>query len=109
MPIPKPLAAVAAQVDATFAKHKVKLTLGGEPTYLPLKPVGAEWSITALGPTKLGYGYALADALIADSLANAVVIYSPGKLYPGEVNPRWALNLIWKRDGSPLVPALGAK
>jgi uncharacterized protein (DUF2126 family) len=109
MPIPKTLAAVAAQVDATFAKHKVRLTLGGEPTYVPLDPVGPEWSITALGPTKLGYGYALADALIADSLTNAVVIYSPGKFYPGEVNPRWALNLVWKRDGSPLVPALGAK
>lgn len=109
MPIPKPLADVAAHVEATFAKHKVKLTLGGEPTYVPLDPVGAEWSITALGPTKLGYAYALADALIADSFQNAVAIYSPGKYYPGEVNPRWALNLVWKRDGSPFVPSLGAK
>ena len=109
MPIPKSLADVAAQVDATFAKHKVKLTLGGEPTYVPLDPVGAEWSITALGPTKLNYAYALAGTLIADSLPNAVTIYSPGKYYPGEVNPRWALNLVWKLDGSPLVPSLRAK
>src|SRR6187397_1159678 len=101
MPISKALAAVAAQVDATFARHKVKLTLGGEPTYVPLDPIGPEWSITALGPTKLGYAYALANALIADTLPNAVTIYSPGKCYPGEVNPRWALNLVWKRDGSP--------
>src|SRR5215207_6918541 len=98
MAISESFAAVADKVDATFAKHGVKLTLGGEPTYVPLDPIGPEWSITALGPTKLGYAYALAEALIAQSLANAVPIYSPGKYYPGEVNPRWALNLVWNRD-----------
>lgn len=105
--LPKALAAVADQVDATFVAHDVKLTLGGEPTYVPLDPVGPEWSITALGPTKLRYAYALADALVAQSLPNAVAIYSPGKFYPGEVNPRWAINLVWNRDGTPLVPSLG--
>jgi len=106
MPIPDSLAAVANKVEATFEKHGVKLTMGGEPTYVPFEPTGAEWSITALGPTKLKYGYALADALIAQTLPQAVVILSPGKFYPGETNARWALNLIWNRDGSPLVPAL---
>jgi uncharacterized protein (DUF2126 family) len=109
MPIPKSLAAVATKVELTFARHQVKLTLGGEPTYVPLEPIGQEWSITALGPTKLGYAYALAGALIANPLPHAVTIFSPGKYYPGEVNPRWALHLIWNRDDSPLVPALGAK
>ncbi len=106
MKIPKALARVADQIDATFAAQGVKLTLGGEPTYVPNDPVGAEWSITALGPTKLTYGYALAEALIAQSIPNAVTVYSPGKFYPGEVNPRWAINLVWNRDGTPLVPAL---
>ncbi len=106
MKIPKSLARVADKVDATFAAHGVKLTLGGEPTYVPDDPQGPEWSITALGPTKLRYGYALAEALIAQALPNAVPVYSPGKFYPGEVNPRWAINLVWNRDDSPLVPAL---
>ena len=106
MKIPKDLARVADAVDATFAAHGVRLTLGGEPTYVPLDPQGPEWSITALGPTKLRYGYALADALIAQSLPNAVPVFSPGKFYPGEINPRWAINLVWNRDRSPLVPAL---
>ena len=101
-----PLAAIAARVERTFAKHRVALTLGGEPTYVPLDPVGSEWSITALGPTKLRYAYALADALIAQALPNAVPIYAPGKSYPGEVNPRWSLVLVWNQDASPLVPAL---
>lgn len=107
MKIPKALAAVADKVEATFAEHNVKLTLGGEPTYVPLEPAGPEWGVTALGPTKLRYGYALADALIAQSLPNAVAVYSPGKFYPGELNPRWAINLVWNRDGTPLVPSLG--
>jgi uncharacterized protein (DUF2126 family) len=106
MPIPDSLAAVAAKVEATFEKHAVKLTMGGEPTYVPFEPEGPEWSITALGPTKLKYAYTLADTLIAQSLPQAVKIFSPGKYYPGEVNPRWALNLLWNRDGTPLVPAL---
>ncbi|HYR58062.1 MAG TPA: transglutaminase family protein, partial [Chthoniobacteraceae bacterium] len=91
--------------EEIFRRHAVKLTMGGEPTYVPLEPAGAEWSVTALGPTKLRYAYALADVLIADALPNAVPIFSPGKFYPGEVNPRWAINLVWNRDGSPLVPA----
>ena len=101
-----PLDAVATAVEAAFARRRVRLTLGGEPTYVPVEPVGSEWSITALGPTKLRYGYALADALIAQALPNAVASYSPGKSYPGEVNPRWAINLVSKRDGSPFVPSL---
>jgi uncharacterized protein (DUF2126 family) len=102
-----PLEAVARVVEATFVRRRVRLTLGGEPTYVPDDPQGAEWSIAALGPTKLRYGYALADALIAQSLPNAVAIYSPGKSYPGETNPRWAIHLVWNRDGAALVPALG--
>ncbi len=98
--------AAAKVIEATFKKHAVKLTMGGEPTYVPLEPDGAEWSITALGPTKLTYAYAFADALIAQAVPNAVGVLSPGKFYPGEVNPRWALNLVWNRDGSPFVPAL---
>ncbi len=101
-----PLEAVADAVESAFARRRVKLTLGGEPTYVPDEPLGPEWSIAALGPTKLRYAYALTDALIAQSLPNAVAIYSPGKSYPGETNPRWAINLVWNRNGAAFVSAL---
>ncbi|MDB6173088.1 MAG: hypothetical protein JWL59_2399 [Chthoniobacteraceae bacterium] len=99
-----PIEEITAKIEATFARHKVKLTLGGEPTYVPVDPTGAEWSITALGPTKLGYAYSLAEALIAEAIPNAAMIYSPGKTYPGEVNPRWTINMVWRTDGAPLFP-----
>src|SRR5207249_2090084 len=74
--------------------------LGGEPSYVPVTPEGAEWNVTAVGPTKLNYAYAFADALIKSSLPHAVTFFSPGKSYPGEINPRWAVHVLWKRDGS---------
>ena len=89
----------AAKIDATFAKHGVQLTLGGEPTYVPLEPLGSEWNVTALGPTKLSYAWALADRLIANILPHALALLSPGKSYPGEANPRWVLQLVWRKDG----------
>ena len=90
-------------VSARFRKHGVKLTLGGEPTFVPVNPEGPEWNVTAVGPTKLNYAYALANALMKNSLRAAVPFFSPGKSYPGEVNPRWAIHLLWNRDGSPLT------
>lgn len=90
-------------MDARLRKLGVKLTIGGEPSYVPLDPQGAEWNVSAIGPTKLRYAYAMADALLKDVLAKAEPFYSPGKTYPDEPNPRWAVHLLWKRDGSPLV------
>lgn len=100
---PQSLGQIGREVSARLRKHGIKLTLGGEPTYVPDDPAGPEWSVTAVGPTKLDYAYALADALIDKSLPGAVAFFSPGKSYPGEVNPRWTIHLLWNRDGSPLV------
>jgi uncharacterized protein (DUF2126 family) len=85
-------------------KHGIRLTMGGEPTYVPVQPYGPEWSITALGPTKLGYARTLAANLIQQYLPNAISVHSPGKLYPGEVNPRWTIFLVWRTDGAPITP-----
>lgn len=100
---PKTLSALSRQITRRLRARGVELTLGGEPSYVPVSPDGAEWQITAVGPTKLRYAYDMAAALIRQSLPGAVAFYSPGKSYPGETNPRWALHLIWNQDGSPLV------
>jgi uncharacterized protein (DUF2126 family) len=54
---------VSAAIEARLAAAEVQLTLGGEPTYVPNKPEGAEWAFAADGPTKLGYARALAAQL----------------------------------------------
>jgi len=95
----------ARNITEQLAGQGVQLTLGGEPSYVPIEPVGAEWNITAVGPTKLQYAWDFADALIADSIQGGVVFFSPGKSFPGEMNPRWALHILWNRDGSPIYRA----
>ncbi|HEY8901239.1 MAG TPA: transglutaminase family protein [Chthoniobacterales bacterium] len=94
--------AAAKWADAIFAKEGIQLTLGGEPTYVPLHPDGPEWSFSAVGPTKLSYARRMADELLKGSMAGGAVFFSPGKQYPGEVNPRWALRMLARRDGRKL-------
>ncbi|MBV9489394.1 MAG: transglutaminase family protein [Verrucomicrobia bacterium] len=85
---------LAQRVEASLTGAGIQLTLGGEPTFIPLDPQGAEWAYAAVGPEKLAYAYRFADALTEKLWPEALVLYTPGKLYPGEVNPRWAINVI---------------
>lgn len=99
----------AARAENIFADHGVTLTLGGEPTYIPVHPDGPEWSYAAVGPTKLNYAWKVAAHLRKTRLPGAATFFCPGKLYPGEVNPRWVVRLLANRDGTPLfrLPARG--
>jgi uncharacterized protein (DUF2126 family) len=103
---------VAAAVEQRFAAAGIRLTLGGEPTYVPLQPSGAEWSVAADGPTKLPLARAMARELQRRQWPGSTLLYCPGKRYEGEVNPRWALRMFIGVDGEPAVrwpePADGA-
>lgn len=95
----------AKWADAIFERGGIRLTLGGEPTYVPENPEGPEWSFSAVGPTKLGYARRMANELLQTRMAGGAVFFSPGKQYPGEVNPRWALRIVARRDRRPLFRA----
>ena len=97
--------ATAAALEARLEAAGIALTMGGEPTLVPIDPQGAEWSVAADGPTKLAYARALAAELQRIAWPGSTLIYCPGKRYDGEVNPRWALRLITGRDGQPLAGA----
>ncbi len=96
-------AQVSALIEQRLAAAGVQLTLGGEPTYVPDQPEGAEWSFAADGPTKLGYARALAAQLQQRAWPGSTLMYCPGKRYDGEVNPRWALRLFTGAGAEPVV------
>jgi len=85
---------IASQAEQVLQTKSVLLTMGGEPTYVPEDPEGPEWNFAAVGPTKLLYAYAFARAVEKEVWPGSLLLCSPGKLYPGEVNPRWALHVL---------------
>jgi uncharacterized protein (DUF2126 family) len=100
---------VAAAAEKIFHRHGVRLTLGGEPTMVPVNPSGAEWNYSAVGPEKLGFARRLAEELVATWLPDGTAFYSPGKQYPGEPNPRWALRILYSADRHIPAPAAVSK
>ena len=98
----KEILACGAAVEASLKRTGVLLTMGGEPTFVPITPSGAEWQTAALGPTKLAYARKLARELVRSAFPGAAVVETSGKHYPGEPLPRWALLIQRRADGAPL-------
>jgi uncharacterized protein (DUF2126 family) len=76
--------------------------MGGEPTFVPVAPSGAEWQTAALGPTKLDYARRLARELVNHAFPGSVILETSGKHYPGEPLPRWALLIQRRSDKQPV-------
>ncbi len=90
-------------VDRALEKGDVRLTMGGEPTFVAASDFEApEWNIEALGPTKRGYADRLIRKLTPLWAKGAALTYNMGKHYPGEQLPRWAIHAHWRADGEPV-------
>jgi len=92
--------ALGRRVDSELAAHDVRLTMGGEPTFVStLDMESPEWNTAALGDDKRRMSEQLLWRLKSRYAPEGLVHHGMGKWYPGEQLPRWALSLYWRRDG----------
>jgi len=95
--------ALGDKVDGLLEQNDVRLTMGGEPTFVSIDDMeSAQWNTEALGKEKLALAKQLLLRLRDHFAPKGLLHYGQGKWYPGEEVPRWALGLFWRTDGHPM-------
>ena len=91
---------VGRAVDARLVANDVRLTMGGEPTFISVdEPEEPEWTVDADGEHKRVLAWDLAQRLADRFAPGGLVQHGQGKWYPGEPLPRWQLGIVWRTDG----------
>ncbi len=95
--------ALGRAVDRELERDDVRLTMGGEPTFVSSDaPDAPEWNFTAVSEAKRLLSGELLGRLRERFAPGALMHYGQGKWYPGEALPRYALCAFWRKDGVPV-------
>lgn len=95
--------ALGYQVDADIIQNDIRLTMGGEPTFVSVDDTeGPEWNTEADSLEKQRLAADLLKRLRDSFGPGGVLSYGQGKWYPGEPLPRWKFGCFWRKDGSPV-------
>ncbi len=90
-------------VDKRLEEDDVRLTMGGEPTFVSVDDMeGDEWNTHADGANKRERAQHLTMRLRDEFAKGAMLHYGQGKWYPGEPLPRWQYGIFWRKDDEPM-------
>lgn len=91
------------KVDKDLEKNDVRLTMGGEPTFVSIDDMeSAQWNTKADGEHKRELANKLSRKILDSSTVGGLLHHAQGKWYPGEPLPRWQTTIFWKKDGKPV-------
>ena len=91
------------KVDKDLVQNDVRLTMGGEPTFVSIDDMeSAQWNNAADGPHKRELANNLSRKILASSTSGGLLHHAQGKWYPGEPLPRWQTTIYWRKDGKPV-------
>src|SRR5450631_3267827 len=95
--------ATGYKIDEDLEKGDLRMTMGGEPTFVSVDDMESEqWNTAADGAEKRIRSHDLIFRLREKFGPDGMIHYGQGKWYPGEPLPRWQYGLFWRKDHTPV-------